>query len=366
MIPVTRPDLTEEDAAIVRNEISEGWISSEGPYVEKFEKNFSSYIGMAEGVSVTSGTAALDVILKSIKLNPGSEIIVPSMNISSCLNGILQNGYKPVFVDCNLTDYNSDFSAIVDKVTSKTGAIVLTHIYGLGADASSIRQYCSNQNIILIEDTAQAIGLKINEQNAGTFGDYSTFSFYPNKMITTGEGGMILTNNHEKAVDFRKIRNLCFDENLRFFHDDFSGNYRMTNMQAALGFSQLCRVSNFILHRKKLGETYNKYLKHYNEIQIPLRKNRFSENCYWAYPIIIKDGVLRERVLNKLKKNKIGYRTLFYPLNLQPALTKFKLEIVNDCPNANLLYETGFYLPIGNGISEYEVAQICEIVISVL
>ena len=181
MIPVTRPDVTEEDAAIVRNEISEGWISSEGPYVEQFEKNFSSYIGMAEGVSVTSGTAALDVIFKSIKLNPGSEIIVPSMNISSCLNGIFQNGYKPVFVDCNLTDYNSDFTAIVDKVTNKTGAIVLTHIYGLGADASSIRQYCSNQNIILIEDTAQAIGLKIKEQNAGTFGDYSTFSFYPNK-----------------------------------------------------------------------------------------------------------------------------------------------------------------------------------------
>lgn len=362
MIPVTRPCLSEQDASAVHNQISTGWISSEGPCVREFETNFASYIGMEDGVSVTNGTTALDVVLKAIDLPPGSEIVVPAMNIASCLNGIIQNGYKPVFVDCDIIDYNSHLESYVEKVNSKTGAIIATHIYGLAGDMKKLQEYCESRNVVLIEDTAQAIGLKISGQNAGSFGRFSTFSFYPNKMITTGEGGMVLVKRQQDAKMLRKIRNLSFDESRRFYHDDFSTNSRLTNIQAALGCSQLKRIDQFILHRKLLGSIYRDSLSRFLDLQLPIERNAFSENCYWAYPVVIWNSDLREIVLSALRENQIGFRTFFYPLNLQPGLKKYNHEVVDNCENAERLYKSGFYLPMGNGIEKAEVNQVCEIV----
>ena len=238
-IPVNEPLLDGNEKKYLNDCIESGWISSEGPYVNLFEKKFASRIGRKHAISVTSGTAALDAAVQALGIKSGDEVILPSFTIISCVLQIIRVGAVPVLIDSDPITWNMDISQIESKITNRTKAIMVVHIYGLPVEMQPVMNICKNYNLKLIEDSAEAIGQTYMNKPCGSFGDISTFSFYSNKHVTTGEGGMIFTDDDNLANKCRELRNLCFKKEKRFVHDDLGWNLRMTNLQAAVGVAQL-------------------------------------------------------------------------------------------------------------------------------
>lgn len=354
-IPVNRPSLDGNEMAYVKECIDTAWISSEGTFIRRFETEFAKYVGRKYSVAVANGTAALDLAIESLKLNPGDEIIVPTFTIISCINQIMRSGLIPVFIDCDARSFNMNVHEIEEKITSKTRAILIAHIYGLTVELDVVDTLCKKYNLFLIEDAAEAHGNSYNGAMCGSFGDISTFSFYPNKHITTGEGGMVLTDDVEIYNRLLGLRNLCFTEE-RFIHTDIGWNYRMTNMQAALGVAQLETIDKKINHKKELGAFYTEALSDISEIILPIESLPYCENHYWVYPILIAEGnsLTAKDIMELLKKAGIGTRPMFYPLHLQPVLKKYNIESDLMHSNAEKIYSRGFYIPSGLGTTKLE------------
>tara|TARA_B100000575_G_scaffold292383_1_gene300581 strand:- start:863 stop:1642 length:780 start_codon:yes stop_codon:yes gene_type:complete len=249
--PVSKPEILKSDINFLVGAIKDGWISSEGEKVSIFEKKLSTYIGRKYGIAVSSGTAALEVAIKSLKLKKGSEVILSNFTIISPALAVVKEGLNPVFVDVDPITWNSRFEEIIKKVTKKTTCIIATHTYGYPMEIDKLEKFCRKNKIYLIEDAAEMVCHKYKKKYCGNYGDISTYSFYANKHITTGEGGMIFTNNLKLKDYCADIRNLCFGKKNRFNHYDIAGNYRMTNMQAALGLAQLSRVKKILSTKKK-------------------------------------------------------------------------------------------------------------------
>ena len=348
-IPVSSPSLTSGDAQAVATAIEEGWISSEGPQVREFEERFSALVGVKHGIAVANGTAALDIAYEAWGIGPGDEVILPSFTIVSCLNHILRSGATPVFVDALPDTWNLDPTAVEAAITVQTRAIVVVHVYGLPADVDTIRNLAQSRGIALIEDSAEAHGQHLEGRPLGSFGTLATFSFYSNKLITTGEGGMVLTDDDDLAARVRELRNLSFNPERRFVHTTIGWNYRLTAMQAALGLSQLSRMDELLAHKKEIGQHYQELLGGIKDITLPLPAYRGSENVYWVFGVVLPPDFPHDArwVMDALHTRGIGTRPFFYPLHKQPVLENYGFSLQPQLPIAEWLGDQGFYLPNG-------------------
>ena len=346
MIPVNKFKLKSEDRKILIKSLKNNWISSAGPEVKIFENKFKKLIGKKYCSSVSSGSAALDVALKVIDIKKGDEVIIPNFTIISPAISIVKLGAKPVPIDCDLYNWNMKIEDIEKKITNKTKALMVTHIYSYPNDMDKLLKICKKYKLYLIEDAAEVIGLNYKKKICGSFGDISTFSFYANKQITTGEGGMISTNNLKLANKCRSLRNLSFGIKNRFNHDDIGWNYRMTNIQAALGLSQLKNINSIVKKKIFIGEYYYKRLKDHKYIYMTSPSNSFSKNIYWVVGILIKNKrILASKIITKLRKYGIGARPFFWPMNEQKIFKKMKIFDNKKYSNSKYLSRYGFYIP---------------------
>lgn len=353
-IPVNEPLLEGNEEKYLVECIRTGWISSEGPFVEKFENAMASRVGRKYGIAVANGSAALDVAVAALELEPGDEVILPTFTIISCVNAVIHAGGIPVLVDCELDTWNMNVKLIEEKITPKTKAIMAVHIFGLPVNMEVIQNIAEKHGLFVIEDAAQAIGLKCNNKECGSFGDISTFSFYPNKHITTGEGGMIVTNDLKLAELCRSFRNLCFNSTKRFVHNEMGWNYRMSNLQAAVGVAQLEKLDRVINKKCNIGKLYNKLLEHQSNFTLPIASTKFAKNIYWVYGLVIKENneLDAEAVMKILGKKMIGTRPFFWPMHKQPILQKLGYKFEGDYPVSEFIAKNGFYIPSGIALTE--------------
>ncbi|MDC0436291.1 DegT/DnrJ/EryC1/StrS aminotransferase family protein [Candidatus Pelagibacter sp.] len=370
IIPVSSPVITKSDIKSINNVIKNGWISSEGPDVKKFEKNFSLFIGHKYSIAVSSGTAALEIAVKSLKLKKGDEIIIPNFTIISNAIAVLKENLKIQLVDCEIKDWNMSIPEIEKKITKKTKAIIATHIYNFPMRVDLLKKICKKKNIIIIEDAAEVVGQKLNNKLCGSFGDISIFSFYANKQITTGEGGMITTNNKKFYEQSKSLRNLCFGKKNRFNHEDIGWNYRMTNIQATLGISQLKRINSIVNKRHKIGKEYFRRLKDNKNIYIPETKRPYAKNIYWVIAIVITNKNLKidaKKLMKKLIYYGIQTRPFFWPMHKQKIFKKkYQINKNSNYKNSEYISKFGLYLPSGLNIKTTQIRFICNKVNSIL
>jgi perosamine synthetase len=367
-IPVNEPLLNGNEKKYLSECIDSGWISSEGPFVSEFEEKFAARHNRKYAISVSNGTAALQISLDLLDLNPGDEVIVPTFTIISCVNAILYSGATPVLVDCDPNTFNASPHSILNAITDKTKAILLVHIYGLPIDMKRVIEVCKSQNIYLIEDCAEVIGLKYYDQFCGSFGDISVFSFYSNKHITTGEGGMILTDQDWIKERSMSYRNLCFQKEKRFVHKKLGWNYRMTNLQAAVGLAQLERLDEFIEIKRSIGARYQKGLKDCRGLQLPIPETNYAKNIYWVFSVVIKDeSDLNVNELNELLHAKnIGTRPFFFPMHKQPIFQSMGLFVNESYPNAEKISLKGMYIPGGMALKDQDLEYVIHTIFDIM
>ncbi len=352
MIRVFEPKLSLKDKFFVYKSLAKNEISGTSKYVKKFEDNFASYCDREFGIGLSNGSVALDVAVNLLNLEDGDEVIVPSHTIISCLSAIIRNNGKPVFCDVDKKTWNMSLEDIEKVYTDKTRAIIVVHTFGLPAQISLIEEFCKKNNIYLIEDSAEAHGQLENGRKCGSFGDLSTFSFYANKHITTGEGGMILTNNKKFYNNALQLRNLDFTSQ-RFKHENLYWNYRLSGIQASLGISQLEDIDKTINFKIKQGNKYIELFKDYLDLfQLPLRESNGSINHFWVFGVVLKKENIRDKIINKLFDKGIETRPFFWPLHLQPALEKYSIKSNNlKLEVCEQLGKNGLYIPLGKHIN---------------
>ena len=367
-VPVNTPLITEGDIASVVNALRDGWVSGEGPIVAEFENSFAQSCNREFGIAVTNGTAAIELVIHALGIGPGDEVILPSFAIISCVSQILRAGATPVFVDSDAATWNMDVNQIRSVITANTRAIMAVHTYGLPVDMDPLLQIAEEFNLKVIEDAAESHGLQYRGQRCGSFGLVSTFSFYANKHITTGEGGMVVTNDEELAASIRKYRNLAFQPERRFVHDELGWNLRMSSLQCALGTSQLHRLEEILASRRATGRTYQDAFKDLRNVQLPLPRTATSTNDYWVFGLVL-NGELTGRageIQQVLSENGVGTRPFFWPLHEQPVLKTFGLSEQPLLPIASNLARSGFYIPNGLGLNIEDVEHVIETVRRVL
>lgn len=368
MIAVNEPLLDGNEKKYLAECIDSGWISAEGPFVKRFEEEFSKRMGRKFGIAVSNGTAALDVAIEALGLKDGDEVIMPTFTIISCIGQIIRAGAVPVLVDSESSSWNMDPELVESKITSRTKAIMIVHIYGMPVNMAPILKLVDKYQLKLIEDAAEAIGQNYFGRPCGSFGDISTFSFYSNKHITTGEGGMLLTDDPEVAEECRSLRNLCFIPGQRFVHERLGWNYRMTNIQAALGLAQLERLDEFIEKKILMGSLYSELLSDIRNIQLPVDGADYAKNIYWVYGIVLGDdlNVDARKIMARLEELGVGTRPFFYPMHQQPVLQQLGFFRGESYPVAERLYRQGFYIPSGLALTEGDIAIVSEKIKSVL
>ena len=357
MIPVNTPAFNGNEKKYLMDCIDTGWLSAEGAYVRKFEESMAHFVGQKYGLAVCNGTSALENAILALNLEPGSEIIMTDFTIISCVRAIVKNGCVPVPVDCNLDDWNMNTSLIEEKITSRTRAIMVVHIYGLPTDMKPVYELARKYNLLIIEDAAEAHGLTYDGKQCGGLGDISIFSFYANKHITCGEGGMLLTSNPEFYSRAKKGRMLFFDAERKYIHEEFGDNIVMTNMQAAVGLAQLEQIEKTVAKKHEIGRIYQEELASVDILQKPVASKSYADNIYWMFGLVIKDPDLyADEVMKKLSEYGVGTRHFFWPIHKQPALLKSNVCPV-DClddksfPNSNYISRHGFYIPSGIGLN---------------
>jgi len=368
-IPVNTPLINNKDALSVAKTIKSGWISSEGPSVKEFEKKIAKFLDRRFGCAVSSGTAALEIAIRSLGLNKNDEVIMPSFTIISNAMAIVKSSAKPILVDVNLNTWNIKIEDIEKKITKKTKCLMIPHIYGLANDMDKILKITKKYNLYLIEDAAEVFGLKYKNKQCGSFGDISILSFYANKHITTGEGGMLLTNNPKLNEKFKDYRNLCFgSKKNRFNHYDISWNYRYTNIQATLGLSQLKRIGKIIKKKHEIGNYYYKHFKNIKNIILQPNKLSYCKNIYWVFGIVLKRNNKNNisSVIKKLQIKNIGTRPFFWPMHKQDAFKKKNYFKNIKLSNSEFISKNGFYLPSGLGLTSKELKFVKDTVISIL
>jgi len=367
MIPVNEPIFGEEEKENLIKCIDDKWISSEGPYVKQFEEEFSEYVGCKYGISVCNGTAAIETALYALGVKEGDEVIIPDFTIISCAIAVIRLGAIPVVVDSETETWNMNTDLIEGKITDKTKVIMAVHMYGHPVDMIQVNEIAKKHNLLVMEDAAEAHGVEYNNQKCGSLGDISSFSFYANKIITTGEGGMVVTDNPEFAERARSYRNLCFQKEKRFVHEDMGYNFRMSNLQAAVGVAQLHQIEEFLRIKRRNGELYTELLK-----DIPgIAPQKIKENCnvnYWMYGILLnKDSKMDAKELAiSLKEKGVDSRPFFIGMHEQPFLLKRGLFKNEECPVSKDLARNGLYLPSGLSLTNDQINEVVDVLKSVL
>jgi perosamine synthetase len=348
MIPVNEPVLSEEAKRNVIDCLNTGWISSAGAYIDSFERNFAAYIGANHAISTTNGTTALHLALSILGIGPGDEVIVPDLTIISCAFAVMYLGATPIFVDVDRQTGTLDPQQLKAAISSKTKAIMVVHLYGHPADMDPIIEIANSRQIPLVEDAAEAHGALYKGRKVGNLGTIGCFSFYANKLITTGEGGMIVTDNPELATKARLHKNLSHSPKLRFWHEEIGYNFRMTNLQAALGVGELEHIDEYLLKKRTMASTYNQLLADIPYLILPTEAS-WATSSYWMYALTVSaDSPLDKATLRKqLLEHEIDTRDYFYPLHNQPVVKRITKQRNSSFPVATDLANRGFYLPSG-------------------
>lgn len=362
-IPVNEPLLNGNEKAYLCECIDTGWISSEGPFVKRFEKEMAAYVGRKYGIAVSNGTAALEAAVQALDLEKGTEVILPAFTIISCAQAVTKAGLVPVVVDCEPDTWNMDVNRIEEKITDKTRAIMVVHIYGLPVQMDAVLALAKKHHLKVIEDAAEMHGQTYHGKQCGSFGDISIFSFYPNKHITCGEGGMILTDDEALAERCRGARNLFFSAR-RYVHEEIGSNFRMTNMQAAVGVAQLEKMEEHIRRKREIGRRYNALFAELQDVMLPIPETPYAENIYWVYGMVIGDSYDFNALeaMERLGGMGIGTRSFFYPIHRQPVYLKQGMFEGVSCPNAERISERGFYIPSGLGITDEQIETVAQAV----
>lgn len=360
MIPVSEPLLDERAIANVEDALRSGWISSEGRYIADFERRWSEYCGVSHGVALCNGTVALEVAMVALALPPGSEVIIPSFTIISCAAAVLRAGCRPILVDCDPHTWCLDVAEVERKITDKTRAVMPVHIYGHMADMHPIMELAGKFGLAIVEDAAEAHGAEYHGRRAGGIGTIGCFSFYANKIVTTGEGGMVVTNDAHLAERARSLRNLCFRREQRFLHTELGYNFRMTNLQAAIGLAQVDRIDDHLTRKRRMAALYGERLRDVAGLRLPVELNGVK-NVYWMYGIVLGDAMPFDAAsfAARLKKCGVDTRPFFLGMHEQPVLRERGLFAGETYPVTERLSRRGLYLPSGLGLGEEEIDAVC-------
>jgi perosamine synthetase len=359
MIPVFEPDFGEDEIAAVVDALRKGEISgSFGTYIPEFERMFARYVGCKHGIAVTSGTTALHLAVAAAGITTGDEVLISSStNIATAL-AVAHNGASCVPIDSEPVTWNLDLDLIEPAISPRTRAIIPVHLYGHPVDMDRLMGKAREKKLLVIEDCAESHGATCRGKMTGSFGDMGCFSFYANKVITTGEGGMVVTNDDTLAERLRLLRNLAFTKP-RFRHEYLGYNFRMTGYQAAMGVAQMKRVEKIVEKKRLVARTYQRFLENIDWLQLPVEME-WARNVYWMYAVVVKENapIGRDRLQMALATLGIETRTFFCPMNLQPGLRALPGYKDRECPVASKLWETGFYLPSSPRLTEREIEQI--------
>ena len=375
-IAVNEPLLGEQELEYVSECVRTGWISSAGKFIDEFEERWATYCGRRYGIAVSNGTVSLQLAVACLNLQPGDEVIMPTFTIISCALAVIYNGGVPVLVDCDPHTWCMDVSQVEAKITHRTRAIMPVHIYGHPVDMDPILELAEKHGFEIIEDAAEVHGAEYlsgrntansNWRRCGSFGTLSCFSFYANKLITTGEGGMVLTDDAKLAEKARSLRNLCFQPNRRFYHEELGFNFRLTNLQAALGVAQLERMEQIVSRKRWIGEEYNRRLAGIKGLQLPVEEP-WARNVYWMYGVVLSEetGIDATAFGQKLKQHGIETRPFFLGLHEQPVFHKRGLFLHERYPTSERIARQGLYLPSGLALTTEQISQVCEAVHEVL
>jgi perosamine synthetase len=354
-IPAAKPEIGEEEIRNVTEAVRSGWVSSKGPFIGQLENRFSSYIGTKHAVAVSNGTAALHLALSVLGIGDGDNVLVPSLTFIAAANCVTYVGANPLFVDSHPGYWCIDPQAVKKKVTDNTRAIILVHLYGHPCDIDPILEIARSKNLRVIEDCAEAHGAEYSGRRVGSFGDVSCFSFYGNKIITTGEGGMCLTNNEELADKMRMLRDHGMNPRKRYWHDVIGFNYRMTNLQAALGVAQLEKIERLVNRKREIARIYSEALER-TERLVHSPEMPWAKSSYWFYSILVKPDI-RDRLMSRLDQQGIETRPFFYPVHtLPPYRDNLVLSV------AEQLSARGLNLPSGPNITDDELNYVATVV----
>ncbi|MGB8952946.1 MAG: aminotransferase class I/II-fold pyridoxal phosphate-dependent enzyme [Candidatus Aminicenantales bacterium] len=386
MIPVNEPLIAKNTLKYVTDCIQTGWISSAGTYIRKFEEEFSRYLKAQHAVTTTSGTTALHLALSAVGIGPGDEVIIPALTMIAVPYAVLYTGARPVLVDVDSETFNLDprqLTAFIQKecrfdrrnkvllnkkTKNKVKALLPVHLYGHPCSMDRILAAAREYNLAVVEDAAEAHGAlyypdndRKKERYVGTIGDIGCFSFYANKIITTGEGGMVVTNNDRLAERARRLKDLAHAPQQRFLHTELAFNYRMTNLQAAIGLAQLEEIDRFIEIKQKMAKAYGKLLSGIPGLTLPLEK-KWARNVFWMYSVLVEKefGLSRDDLMKRLKEEGIDTRTFFIPVHRQPVFTGQKEYQGLRFPVAEELSQKGFYLPSGLALTQSQIQKVCQ------
>ena len=366
MIPVCEPYLNGNERKYVNDAIRTGWISSSGKHVKAFEEAFADYCGVKYAVGVCNGTAALHLALTSLGIGKGDEVIIPNFTMIASAFSVCYTGAVPVFVDADENTWNIDAAKIEEKITPRTKAIMPVHIFGNPCDINAIQQTAERHNLFIIEDAAEAHGAMYKGNKTGSLSDIAAFSFFANKNLTTGEGGMVVTNDeifYKKALYYK---NLCFDPDAprNYIHCDIGFNYRMSNIHAAIGLAQTEKSDEYRMMRTRNGKLYREYLKNINGI-ILQEDQVNAESVFWMNGILISlvsYGRTRDQLMEHLKEKGVDTRLFFAGMHRQPSLLEFGCDCSGYYPITDNLAKNGLYLPSASSLSENKIEYICDVI----
>lgn len=355
-IPVYQPALNGNEKKYVNECLDTTWISSKGKFINEFESGFANYVGIKYAASVSNGTVALHLAMIALGIGPGDEVIVPSLTYISSVNAIAYVGATPIFIDSLPDTWQMDPADLKRKITVRTKVVMAVHLYGLPCEIVLIDEICKANGLFLIEDCAEALGSKIGDRHVGTFGDISTFSFYGNKTITTGEGGMVVTNDETLFDRSLHFKGQGLAKHRQYWHDVIGYNYRMTNICAAIGLAQLEQIDGFLKRKREIAKFYEQNIVN-PKIEFHREKDGFTHS-YWMCSILTPDSNLREILREKLANEGVETRPLFYPVHTMPMYSQKYLKI----PVAENLGWRGINLPSYPGLSNDDLKLICGII----
>lgn len=364
IIPVNRPAIPKNARKYLNQCVSEGWFSSEGPFVKRFEDSFARYLGVSYASTTSSGTAALHLALMALGVGPGDEVILPALTIASCYFAIWYTGAKAVPVDVDPEIYCIDPRLIEAKITKRTKVIMVVHLFGHPADMDPIMKIAKKHRLKVLEDAAEAHGAEYKGKKAGSIGDIAIFSFYANKIVTTGEGGMVVSNNKKYIQIINKLKALNHSKT-RFIHDGVGYNYLMSNMQAAVGLASLEEITVSIAKKRAMAKIYHNTLASIPSLTLPIEKS-WAKSVFWMYAVVLmnKSTLSRESLMKKLSESHgVQTRTFFY----SPKTTFKKLRYFQNSnfPIAKNLEQNGFYIPSGLGNSSSEFLSVTKALLNV-
>ena len=368
IIPVSRPCITKDDVDAVAGILRDGFVSGDAPIVAEFESAFASAVHRKHGIAVSNGSVALDLALHALDLEVGDEVIVPSFTIASCLFAVLRTKATPIFIDVDQLTWNLSFDTLHSAISPRTRALLAVHTYGLPIDMDPVIALCKEHQVVIIEDAAESHSVTYNNKQCGSFGLASTFSFYANKAITTGEGGMVVTDDDDFAQRLRGLRNLAFlpAPRPRFVHEEIGWNCRLSAMQAALGKSQLLRMIDVTEEKRRIGLAYHLQLSDHPLIRLQPTETPYSRNMDWVFGIVLADQFDLRQVASSLRGHGVDSRPFFFPLHRQPVLAKYSLSKQPSLPVSERLGSQGLYLPSFIGITDDEINFCVQQLISVL